>query len=68
MHLASLAYKALEQRGYRNMRVLREGIPGWQQKGYPLEGRRLGAVEHRPYPEAVVALERRLLGRSVARE
>jgi 3-mercaptopyruvate sulfurtransferase SseA len=64
----SLAYKVLEQTGYRNMRVLREGIPGWQQKGYPLEGRRTGAVEHRPYPEAVVDLERRLTGRRAAEE
>ena len=68
MHQASLAYKVLEQKGYRNMRVLREGIPGWQQKGYPLEGRRSGAIEHRPYPEAVLDLERRLVGRKGGRE
>ena len=42
------------------MRVLREGIPGWAQKGYPLEGRRVGgAIEHRPYPPVVRELERR---------
>jgi hypothetical protein len=42
------------------MRVLREGIPGWAQKGYPLEGRRIGAtIEHRPYPPIVRELERR---------
>jgi hypothetical protein len=40
--------------------VLREGIPGWAQKGYPLEGRRAGAIEHRPYPTAVADLEKRL--------
>jgi hypothetical protein len=41
------------------MRVLREGIPGWAQKGYPLQGRRVGAIEHRPYPPIVRELERR---------
>ena len=68
MHLASLAYKALEQKGYRNMRVLREGIPGWQQKGYPIEGKRRAGIEHRAYPEAVRELERRLQGGKIARE
>jgi rhodanese-related sulfurtransferase len=24
--------------GYRNMTILDEGIPGWAEKGYPLEG------------------------------
>jgi hypothetical protein len=57
-----LAYKFLERRGYSNMKVLREGIPGWAQKKYPMEGRRLGAVEHRPYPSAVREFEQRLLG------
>ena len=68
MHLASLAYKALERKGYRNMRVLREGIPGWQLKGYPMEGKKKSAIEHRPYPDAVRDLERRLMGRADARE
>jgi hypothetical protein len=44
------------------MRVLREGIPGWQQKGYPIEGKRRAGIEHRAYPEAVRELERRLQG------
>jgi hypothetical protein len=42
------------------MKVLREGIPGWAQKGYPIEGRRTGAIEHRPYPPEVLEFERRL--------
>jgi 3-mercaptopyruvate sulfurtransferase SseA len=24
--------------GWRNQRVLDEGLPGWQAKGYPIEG------------------------------
>jgi 3-mercaptopyruvate sulfurtransferase SseA len=24
--------------GWRNHRVLDEGLPGWEQKGYPVEG------------------------------
>jgi 3-mercaptopyruvate sulfurtransferase SseA len=62
MHLASLAYKFLERKGYRNMKVLTEGIPGWAQKRYPLEGPRTGAIQHRPYPQAVLDCERRLAG------
>lgn len=57
-----MAYKFLERQGYSNMKVLREGIPGWAQKKYPMEGRRLGAVEHRAYPPAVREFEQRLLG------
>jgi len=33
-----LAYGILYQKGYRNMKVLYEGFPGWIDKGYPLEG------------------------------
>jgi len=49
------------------MKVLREGIPGWTQRKYPMEGRRTGAVEHRPYSLAVREFEQRLLG-TAARE
>jgi rhodanese-related sulfurtransferase len=28
----------LYEEGYRNMKVLDEGIPGWYQKHYPMEG------------------------------
>jgi rhodanese-related sulfurtransferase len=38
-HLASLAYHFLHEEGYRNMKVLYEGLPGWIQKGYPVEGK-----------------------------
>ena len=31
----------LYQDGYRNMKVLDEGIIGWHEKGYPLEGTRV---------------------------
>jgi hypothetical protein len=44
------------------MKALREGIPGWAKKKYPMEGLRTGAVGHRPYPAAVHEFERRLLG------
>jgi len=33
-----LAYQELYRAGYRNMQVLNEGLPGWQQHQYPLEG------------------------------
>jgi rhodanese-related sulfurtransferase len=33
-----LAYGILYEKGYRNMKVLDEGIPGWYQKHYPVEG------------------------------
>jgi 3-mercaptopyruvate sulfurtransferase SseA len=29
--------------GWRNQRVLDEGLPGWQAKGYPVEGTDLTA-------------------------
>ena len=37
-HLASLAYGKLYQLGYRNVKVLDEGLPGWVQAGLPTEG------------------------------
>jgi rhodanese-related sulfurtransferase len=33
-----LAYGILHENGYRNMKVLDEGIVGWYQKRYPMEG------------------------------
>jgi len=36
-----LAYGILYQNGYRNMKVLDEGLPGWIEKGYPVEGTRV---------------------------
>ena len=62
MHQASLAYKFLELKGYRNMKVLKEGLPGCAQKRYPMQGPRNGAIEHRPYSQAVLDFERRLMG------
>jgi len=38
--MASLAYQQLYRAGYRNIQVLEEGLPGWQQHQYPLEGLR----------------------------
>ena len=35
--MARGAYKALYLAGYRNMMILDEGIPGWAQKGYPVD-------------------------------
>jgi 3-mercaptopyruvate sulfurtransferase SseA len=29
----------LYQMGWRNQRVLEEGLPGWIEKGYPVDGR-----------------------------
>jgi rhodanese-related sulfurtransferase len=37
-HLASLAYAKLYSLGYRNVKVLDEGLPGWVQAGLPTEG------------------------------
>jgi 3-mercaptopyruvate sulfurtransferase SseA len=34
-----LAYQYLYRLGYRNMRVLEEGMPGWQKRQYRLKGR-----------------------------
>jgi rhodanese-related sulfurtransferase len=33
-----LAYGMLHEEGYRNMKILDEGIVGWYQKRYPMEG------------------------------
>jgi 3-mercaptopyruvate sulfurtransferase SseA len=33
-----LAYGKLYAMGYRNLKVLDEGIPGWVQQGLPTEG------------------------------
>lgn len=33
----SAAYRFLSGEGYRNVRVLEDGFPGWVQRGYPLE-------------------------------
>jgi 3-mercaptopyruvate sulfurtransferase SseA len=35
--LARAAYKILYLAGHRNMMILDEGIPGWAEKGYPVE-------------------------------
>jgi len=32
-----LAYGMLHENGYRNMKVLYEGLPGWIERRYPLE-------------------------------
>ena len=68
MHMASLAYKFLEQKGYRNMKVLKEGLPGSAQKGYPMQGPRSGVIEDRPYSPAVLDFERRLVRREAGSE
>ena len=31
----------LHEKGYRNMKVLDEGIVGWYQKRYPVEGTKI---------------------------
>jgi rhodanese-related sulfurtransferase len=36
-----LAYGILYEEGYRNMKILDEGIVGWYQKHYPMEGNRV---------------------------
>jgi len=33
-----LAYGILYENGYHNMKVLEEGIVGWYEKRYPMEG------------------------------
>jgi 3-mercaptopyruvate sulfurtransferase SseA len=37
-----MAYKKLYAMGYRNLKVLDEGIPGWVEQGYPTEGWQAG--------------------------
>jgi 3-mercaptopyruvate sulfurtransferase SseA len=46
--LASLAYKKLYTMGYRNLKVLDEGIAGWVDQGHPTEGWRAG--DDAPFP------------------
>jgi rhodanese-related sulfurtransferase len=36
-----LAYGILHEKGYRNMKVLDEGLVGWYQKRYPVEGTKI---------------------------
>jgi hypothetical protein len=36
--MASLAYGILYEKGYRNIKVLYEGLPGWIERRYPVEG------------------------------
>jgi rhodanese-related sulfurtransferase len=46
--LAGLAYERLWTLGYRNVRVLDQGIAGWIEQGLPTEGRVSGyAPDHR---------------------
>ncbi len=33
-----MAYGILYENGYRNMKVLNEGIVGWYERRYPVEG------------------------------
>jgi 3-mercaptopyruvate sulfurtransferase SseA len=37
-----MAYKKLYAVGYRNLKVLDEGIPGWVEQGYPTGGWQAG--------------------------
>jgi hypothetical protein len=36
-----LAYGILHEKGYRNMKVLDEGLVGWYKKRYPVEGTKI---------------------------
>lgn len=36
--MARAAYRVLYQKGYRNMVILDEGIPGWADRHYPVAG------------------------------
>jgi 3-mercaptopyruvate sulfurtransferase SseA len=36
-----LAYGILHEKGHRNMKVLDEGLIGWYQKRYPMEGTKI---------------------------
>jgi rhodanese-related sulfurtransferase len=36
--LASLAFGILYEDGYRNMKVLNEGIQGWYERHHPMAG------------------------------
>jgi 3-mercaptopyruvate sulfurtransferase SseA len=44
--LDSLAYEQLYRAGYRNIHVLNEGLPGWQQRHYPVEGQQRQSQRH----------------------
>lgn len=37
-HLAQMGFDLLKKAGYSNMFVLYEGLPGWKEAAYPLEG------------------------------
>ncbi|MDE0356108.1 MAG: hypothetical protein OXK20_10620 [Deltaproteobacteria bacterium] len=32
-----MAFQILHKQGHRNMKVLYEGMPGWTEKGYPMD-------------------------------
>jgi rhodanese-related sulfurtransferase len=36
-----LAYGMLHEKGYRNMKILNEGIVGWHEKRDPMEGTKI---------------------------
>ena len=38
---SQILYRALKEAGYQNVRRYSEGVLGWQEAGYPLEGDRL---------------------------
>ncbi len=59
--MASLAYEALYAKGYRNLRILDEGIPGWIEQGHPTEGAVSGYVPNHERDYAA------FLGREAAR-
>ncbi len=40
--------------GYRNLRVLDEGIPGWIEQGYPTEGTVSGYVPNHARDDAAL--------------
>ena len=44
-----MAYQKLYAMGYRNLKVLDEGIPGWVEQGYPTEGWQAGGEAPPPW-------------------
>jgi hypothetical protein len=44
-----VAYKKLYAMGYRNLKVLDEGIPGWVEQGHPTEGWQAGGEAPPPW-------------------
>ena len=44
-----MAYQKLYAMGYRNLKVLDEGIPGWVEQGYPTEGWQAGGEAPLPW-------------------